>query len=362
MLFARAAGEPPGKPFARNVGSMTANQALPPRAWALLGARRGDNNQVLALAEALNVPFEVKALRYNPLRHLQPGLLGATFRSLTVESRALVSCDWPDLTISTGHRSVPVVQAIRKASNGRTRSVHIGYPRISPKNFDLVVATPEYPIVDHPNLVRIPLALTRATAPPVDHSVFWDVHPSPRRLLVIGGPTLYWRLDPTDIQQAIEQLCLTAFADGGSVIVIGSPRTPPKLLAQVDSWIEQAQVPSVLMRMDGLPGYGALLAHADSVAVTADSVAMISDAVAAKKPVGLVPVQPTLTGSMMMGLMDHFAPGERVRPRDLRHFWSILHRQSLAGTVIDPKLGKVPDLTRVVAARVRTMLRAPGMG
>jgi hypothetical protein len=29
-----------------------------PRIWALLGAHAGDNNQVLALAEELGLPFE----------------------------------------------------------------------------------------------------------------------------------------------------------------------------------------------------------------------------------------------------------------------------------------------------------------
>ena len=37
------------------------------RVWALLGPHRGDNNQVLALAEALGLPFEEKWLRYNQL-------------------------------------------------------------------------------------------------------------------------------------------------------------------------------------------------------------------------------------------------------------------------------------------------------
>ena len=35
------------------------------RVWALLGPHRGDNNQVLALARALGLPFEEKMLRYN---------------------------------------------------------------------------------------------------------------------------------------------------------------------------------------------------------------------------------------------------------------------------------------------------------
>ena len=38
----------------------------PPRVWAVLCYRAGDNEQVLALAEALGWPFEVKRLAYRP--------------------------------------------------------------------------------------------------------------------------------------------------------------------------------------------------------------------------------------------------------------------------------------------------------
>ena len=74
----------------------------PLRVWALLGPHRGDNNQVLALAEALDLPFEEKWLHYNQLRRIQPSLLGATFKTVAASSRAQLEQSPPDLTISTG--------------------------------------------------------------------------------------------------------------------------------------------------------------------------------------------------------------------------------------------------------------------
>src|SRR6478735_1000695 len=121
-----------------------------PRVWALLGPHRGDINQVIALARALGWPFEEKHLRYNQLRRLQPAWLGPTFRSVSAEARAQLEGQPPDLTISTGLRSVPVVRELRRRSGGETRSVHLGFPRISPRYFDLVVPTPEYPVPDAP--------------------------------------------------------------------------------------------------------------------------------------------------------------------------------------------------------------------
>src|SRR5438477_7585667 len=82
-----------------------------PCVWALLGPHRGDNNQVLALAEALGLPFEQKMLSYNGLRRVPPGLLGATFASVAMGSRTLLEGEPPDLTLSTGLRRVPVGRA-----------------------------------------------------------------------------------------------------------------------------------------------------------------------------------------------------------------------------------------------------------
>jgi len=43
-----------------------------PRVWVLLGHRRGDNNQLLALAEALGVPFETRTMTYRPFAKIRP--------------------------------------------------------------------------------------------------------------------------------------------------------------------------------------------------------------------------------------------------------------------------------------------------
>ena len=326
------------------------------RVWAILGARQGDNNQVLALAEALGVPFEIKQLDYNRWRHLGPRTLGATFRSLSPASRATVSGYPPDLTISTGHRSVPVVQALRRRSHGRTRSIHVGYPRISPANFDLVIATPEYPMADHPNLLRIPLALTRRGHGGDERPDEWRAYPPPRRLLILGGPTLYWAIRWPEVRRALDKLLDNAACEGGSVMIAASPRTPDRLVSKVQAIVEDSRVPVMVVPVGGLPRYAALLARADMIAVTADSVAMTSDAIAAGKPVALVPVAPTLAGRMAIALNDRLRPGQRLLPRDLRFFWRSLWEAGLAGTVERPVRANPSDFSRLVAARALAVL------
>src|SRR5690348_13302616 len=234
---------------------MNDKSGKPLRVWALLGPHRGDNNQVLALAEALGLPFEEKWLTYNQLRRVQPGLLGPTFRSVAADARAQLEGEPPDLTISTGLRSVPVVRELKRRSSGKMRAVHLGFPRIHPGHFDLVVTTPEYPVPDAPNVVRIPFALTPHRARAVEQSDrdLLEAYPRPRRLLLIGGPTLYWQLPADGLTAAVKQLLKTAEANGGSIFAVGSPRTPVDVLTAVRRTLETSSAPFLFEPGDGPP-------------------------------------------------------------------------------------------------------------
>ncbi|HEX5259291.1 MAG TPA: ELM1/GtrOC1 family putative glycosyltransferase [Sphingomicrobium sp.] len=331
----------------------------PIRVWALLGPHRGDNNQVLALAEALRLPFEEKWLRYNQLRRLQPSLLGATLKSVAADARAQLEGDPPDLTISTGHRSVPVVRALRKRSGGTMRAVHLGYPRISPAHFDLVVPTPEYPVPDAPNVVRIPFALSPLTKTVTDPGApsALDRLSHPRRLFVIGGPTLYWELPVPQMVAAARHLLDTTAGKGGSVLAIGSPRTPQRLLDAMAEELNQAEVPTFMAPAAGYPSYGAMIEAADEIYVTADSVAMIADAVMTRKPVGIVPITKSPLGRAAMAIADRLRPGRRLYPRDLRFFWASLREHGFGGSVNEPRASDPPDYTAKIAERIRPLLK-----
>jgi len=333
----------------------------PARVWALLGPHRGDNNQVLALAQALGLPFEEKRLEYNQLRRVPPSLLGSTFRSVTGDTREQLEGNPPELTISTGLRSVPVVRELRRRSGERMRSVHLGFPRISPRYFDLVVPTPEYPVPDAPNVWRIPFALSPNVARAVDEAELRSLErfSRPRRLLLLGGPTLYWELPVSQIIASVRRLIELAARDGGSVLAVGSPRTPVDLLSSVASELKKSAVPSLLAPNEGPPSYRALIEAADEIFVTTDSVAMAADAVMTGKPVGLVPIAMSPLGRVVMGAMDRLRPGQRLYPRDLRFFWAALKDHGYGGTIEAPKASSPPDFAELVAERVMRLLEQP---
>ena len=328
----------------------TQSADAPLRVWALLGAHPGDNDQILALAQALGLPFEIKQLEYNRFKSLGPRLLGPSLISLTRNSRELIIAEPPpDLTISAGHRSVAVVRALRHRSRGRTRSIHIGFPRISPAHFDLLITTPQYPIPDHPRLLRIPYALTgAATAAPgaADATALAEL-PQPRHLLVVGGPTLFWRLDEPALLQTVEKMLADATRDHGSVLVTTSPRTPDMLAATIARSLEASQTPSLLTAPGEAPSYPSLLAAADSIRVTADSVSMVSDAIWSGQPVALIPVAKSALGRLGYGLADRLRPGRPIYPQDLRLFW-----RGLAAIGI----GERPSLPRTSAHKQMRMI------
>jgi len=328
------------------------------RIWVLLGAHAGDNNQVIALAEALQLPFEVKQLEYNRLRWLGPRLLGHSLISLTRATRRLILREPPpDLTISVGHRSVPLVQNLRRRSGGRMKSIHIGFPRISPGCFDLVITTPQYPVPDHPNLLRIPYSLTRAAiaAAGAEEDALLVGLPRPRRLLIVGGDSLYWKLDEARVFDALSGIIADCAERGGSVIVTTSPRSPAFLGARMAERLRVAGVPWLVAAPGEAPNYQDLLAAADSIHVTADSVAMVSDAIWTGKPIALVPVVTSGLRKLLIAAADRIAPGRRLRPLDLRYFWAGLDEIGIGPRLATPSISTDKQLRKVLARVHRTL-------
>ena len=85
---------------------MDSGDAQGARMWALVGEKAGDNAQVLALAQAVGIPFEEKRIRYNGRRVLPNWLLGATLTTTSAASRPQIAPPWPDIVVASGQRSV----------------------------------------------------------------------------------------------------------------------------------------------------------------------------------------------------------------------------------------------------------------
>ncbi|MEO6433831.1 MAG: ELM1/GtrOC1 family putative glycosyltransferase [Sphingomicrobium sp.] len=325
-----------------------------PIVWALLGERTGDNNQVLALAEALGHPFVSKNLRYNLLRALSEQL-GPTIMSIKRSRRGELVPPWPDLVIAIGRRSVPVARWIRKQSGGHTKLVLIGFPRQDPRLFDLVITSYQYPVPAGDNVVVLPITMSRFSKPPEPGAAerdWLDGLARPLRLLAIGGHSKYWELPPSRVADAIRRLQ----SRPGGLIVATSRRTPPEVIEAIQSAIA---APTRLL--DGKqPRFAVVMGQADEVFVTGDSVSMISESITLGKPTGLVPITMSDIGVRKLDDLGSLgSTNRRSRRRDLRKFWQILDEMKLIGSIDQPSVGADFNSLPLAVSAVRALLDGP---
>ena len=321
-----------------------------PRIWLLLGPRDGDNNQALALAEALGEPFAVKTLAYNRLQRLSLWL-PPTLTSVRRKYRRHLAPPWPDVIVAVGRRSVPVARWIRARSGGRTKIVRIGHPHGQDRLFDLVITTRQYLTSDAPNVVLLPVTMSRFVPPPppdAAEKAWIDALPRPMRLVAIGGPTKYWCL-------TAEQILGCLNVGDGSAVAVTSRRTPSELVAQLRDIAAGSS--RVRIVESGFPSFSALLGQADEIYVTGASISMMSEAVQTGKPVAIMPCERDSKGLRRLGARPR-SHGRGAHRRDIRRFWEHLVDQGLAGTTESGACcpQRVPRPTDEAVAAVKRLL------
>ncbi|MFL6729047.1 MAG: ELM1/GtrOC1 family putative glycosyltransferase [Sphingomicrobium sp.] len=325
----------------------------PQRVWLLLGPRRGDNTQVLALGEALGMPFETRTMSYNWFARLRMRWFSTDVGHLTRAAGRWLQPPWPDAVVGIGRRTVPVARWIQQQSGGRTSLVRLGHPRAPNEWFDLVITTRQYPVPPGDNVVTLPLAMNRFRKAPeatAAERAWLDALPRPHLLLSLGGPSAMWRLDNAALRLAATKLLRRVEADGGTLIAVGSPRTPADAWAVVRSTLGTS--PSAAIAGADAVRYPVLLADADEHFVTADSISMISEAVMTGKPVGLIPAEPDARGRRRIA----GRPPEATSFRDPRRFWADMQARGLVGTVDAPKAGTFDDPVQTAVTAMKREL------
>ncbi len=269
---------------------MRRKDRAPPRVWAVMCYRAGDNSQIRALAEGLGWPFEVKRLHYRWWGYLLDVWRGTTLAGIVRRRSSPLGPPWPDLIISAAMRNEPVCRWIRRQSGGRARYVHIGKPWAPVASFDLVITAPEYPVPDGPNVLRNGFSLHRVTdarladeasrlAPRVAHL------PRPYIALLVGGYAGRYALDRARAERLAREASALAGERGGSLLVTTSARTSGAAAEALERAID---VPCQLFRWtpdaSDNPYYG-YLGLADAIIVTCESASMLAEACATLKPV-----------------------------------------------------------------------------
>jgi mitochondrial fission protein ELM1 len=263
-----------------------------PSVWCLLGRKAGDNTQVTALAEALGWPWEARRIQAHSWELLTHLGLGVTLAGIDRRRSDALEPPWPDLVISAGRRNEPVARWIQRqaASSGHhCRLVHIGRPWAPLSTYDLIVTTPQYFLPQAPNIRHngLPLhAHASLAAEAVALAPRLEGLPAPRVAVLLGGdsgPFVFTEDKARRLAALLNRLLGTA---GGSVLLIGSPRTPPQAFA---ACAEALRVPAFVHPWSGVGDnpYRGVLGTADAFVVTAESMSMLAEAASLGRPLYL---------------------------------------------------------------------------
>jgi mitochondrial fission protein ELM1 len=262
-----------------------------PSVWLLMGHKAGDNSQVLALAEGLRWPFEIKRFVYQPYELVTNLLLGTTLSGVIKGKSSPLGAPWPDLVLSAGRRNEPVARWIKAtAGDHPVRIVHVGRPWTMLDRFDLIVTTPQYRLPALANVIENRTPLHRVTESRLlADSESWAPRlaqlPRPYVAVVMGGSSGPYTFDHPAATRLAVQASALAKDLGGSLLVTTSARTPAPM---VDTFARNLTRPAHIFRWskDATENpYFAFLGLAQSIIVTGDSMSMLTEACATRKPV-----------------------------------------------------------------------------
>ena len=370
----------------------------------------GDNDQCLALLEAIDRPAEIKRLDWPVTDAAEDRAVTRTLLADTPEAQQWraslgLSAPWPRLVICCGRRADRVAFWIKQQSRGYTKVVSIGRARMPVSSYDLLIAPPPFLVPERANVVKLSLPLTRrrslAASDVAARGASVPV-PKPWFTILLGGEVKQFAASQRVLIESARLAQLGAHRHNGSVVISTSRRTPPALLAAVQSVLERPYVYRWSTESETENPYETLLRDSAALFVTADSASMILDCCASGTPTYVIeyPERLDLRARWrremfhhLRGVIDRFhdwgfrKAGDHLDhaqewlharrilryPRDLRHFHASVYGMGLARPVseFDPAIlpgsqHPANDLVeasgaRAAAARCRALLGAPAI-
>lgn len=247
-------------------------------------------SQALGLAEAVGFPIVQKQITpIAPWGWLPPAAWPSWINGFRPDDPQFQP-PWPELLIACGRQAVGPAIAIRRLSAGKTFVVVTQDPRVSPKNFDLVVV-PEHDRLAGQNVIQTIGSVHRVSqkrldaeraSPAIDYSQL----PSPLIAVSIGGKNKVYDLTAGRMATIAKQLRTLVDQTGASLVVTASRRTGPENEALLHKHLEGTS--ASVWDGTGINPYFSALAQADTVLVTEDSVNMISEACGTGKPTYII--------------------------------------------------------------------------
>ena len=237
-------------------------------------------SQVEGIAKALNLGFKHHTLKLKPFWNLVPPRFTPISENLLTErficdSRILISC---------GRKSVIHSAALKKRYKDEIFNIHIQDPKISLKNFDLVIC-PEHDDLKGENVLKTKGAVHYLTKKEIDKNTNYlkfDKENKKIITIIIGGPNKYYDYSENQTNIMFNKIKNIFTPDKYKIIVITSYRTPQIVSKKIFNIFSHNHL--VVKTVDK-NAYLSSLSLADIIVVTCDSISMISEAAITGKPI-----------------------------------------------------------------------------
>ena len=323
--------------------------------WVLLSHKLGDNEQCLALADLLNLSFDVRVLDWPEESSISDKALTMLFLEDSIEAaekrKAKGICPpWPDVLICSGRRNSRVGFWIRETSKGHTKVVVIGRARRPVAQYDLLVAPPQFRAPTRSNVVKQLTPLRRRAAPsdlaPGDGADRWLAElRQPLIAVLVGGRVRQFLTKPGQVAKAIAAAAEQVRPLGGRVVVLDSRRTP-RDVSEAIRQLTGEDVLYVAWSSGRRSAYKQILSRAEFFLVTGDSISMLSDACGTGKPTYIIELPSAFDArrwldrvgsALFSGRFQEWLHARRIvrYARDLKVYHRILYRHGLARPVAE---------------------------
>ena len=257
--------------------------------WILSDGTPGMESQAVGLADAMGLETIIKNIQPGGLLRALP-LLGRLPGVAVAAAGDPLKAPFPAIAITCGRRHAGASVALKRLSGGKTHTIHIQDPRVSPSLFDTLLV-PEHDPTRGPNVItttgslnRINDALLEREARKLRDQI---AHlPGPKVAVNLGGDTRQYTVDETIAKRVAESLRGLLDSQGCGLMITTSRRTSAQMTVALAPLTHRSD--TVVWTGDGPNPYLGFLGLADAIIVTSDSINMVSEACSTGKPVYIV--------------------------------------------------------------------------
>ena len=250
------------------------------KALLLTQGMHGMVSQVEGLAKGLKLGFKHQTVRLKPFWNFNPPKLTPISENLLTDK---FICD-AKIIISCGRKSIIPSIALKKRFGKEIFNIHIQDPKVSLKNFDLIIC-PEHDNLSGENVLKTKGSIHYLTKKEIAENLkYLRLNKEKKKVVafIIGGPNKHYNFSEDDVHFVFNKIKSLFTPDKYKIVVIPSYRTPELVIKKA---FNTFSFNHHVIKEVNKKAYLSSLAIADYVIVTCDSTSMISEAALTGKPI-----------------------------------------------------------------------------